>query len=182
MFAQTLRVTVDLLLLRRGPQELPANWNLLATLTLLYISVHFAQARTAAETGPALLQAVLATALLFAYVRSILHARDLLPRFVQTLSALLAVGVLATLLLLGPTASLAPFLERVAAGEPSQTAAQPPMFALLASLVISVWALIAYGHIYRHALDVRLMAGVLVALGFEFLLLVVFALLGGALG
>lgn len=179
MFAHTLRVTVDILLLRRGPQDLPADWNLLATLAVLYLIVHFVQVRTAAETGPALLQALLATALLVVYVRAALRLREHLPRFVQTLSALLAVGILATLLLLGPTAMMAPFLEQMAQGKDVQSMDQPPIFALLASAVVSIWALIAYAHIYRHALDVPLGVGVLVALGFEILLLFVFGLLGG---
>ncbi len=182
MIAQTVRVTVDMLLLRRGPQDLPADWSLLGALAVVYFSTAFAQVRTAAETVPALLQALLATVLLAVYVRAVLQMRGLLPRYVQTLSGLFAVGIVMTLLMLGPTAALAPFLESLAqASEPEQVP-QPPALVLLAYFVIGVWALVAFGHIYRHALDVSLGVGVLVALGFEFLLFLVFTLLGSALG
>ncbi|MDN5862761.1 MAG: hypothetical protein L0H19_04850, partial [Salinisphaera sp.] len=64
MFSQTVAVTVDLLRLRRGPQDLPADWNLLAMLAGAYFIVTFAQVLVAAPTGVALLQALLATVVL----------------------------------------------------------------------------------------------------------------------
>lgn len=178
MFAQTLRVTVDLLLLRRGPQDLPSNGNLLVALGAGYFILAFAQVRMAVATGPALVQAILATGLLAAYIRAVLHTRGLPSRFAQTLAGAYAVGIVLTVLMLGPTAALAPFLQNLAASGGAAGAAQPPALLLLAYLVVGIWGLIAFGNIYRHALETSLGLGVLVALGFEFLLLIAFALAG----
>lgn len=180
MFAQTLRVTVDIVLLRRGPQDVPASWNLLAVLAAVYLIAHFAQALTLAPPGSALLQAVLATLLLGLYVRAALQVRERVPRLAQTLIALFAVGTVATVLLLGPTAAMGPAVQAMAEGSDMQSVEQPPIPALLAAAVLSVWRLVVYGHIYRHALDMSLGLGVLVALGFELLLPLVFGLLVGA--
>lgn len=179
MFFQTLRVTVDILFLRRGPQDMPASWNLLGALAALYLIVHVAQALIAASFGSALLQALVATALLAAYTRIALQLREHLPRLAQTLSALFAVGIVATVVLLGPTAAMGSVLQQLAQGGNPQTIEQPPIFAVLLALVVFIWLVIADAHIFRHALDVSMGIGVLVALGFQILLPIVFGLLLG---
>lgn len=179
MFLQTLRVTVDILLLRRGPQDMPANWNLLAVLGALYLIVHLGQALTLAPIGPALLQAVIATALLALYARVALHIRQRLARLLQTLSALFAVGIVAAVVLLGPTAAMGAALQQMAQASSPQAAVELPIFAALVTLVVFVWLLIANGHIFRHALDVPMGMGVLIALGFE-VLPIVFGVIAGA--
>lgn len=180
MLVQTLRTTVDILLLRRGPQHLPASWNLLGLLAALYLIVHLGQALTIVPFGSALLQALVATGLLALYVRVALQVRDRMARFAQTLSALLAVGVLATIVLLGPTAAMGPVLQQMAAGDASQMTQPPPLLPLLMAVVVSIWLLVVNGHIFRHALDVPLGFGVLVALGYEILLPLFFGLLAAA--
>ncbi|MDN5938354.1 MAG: hypothetical protein L0H83_06795 [Salinisphaera sp.] len=178
MFSQTVAVTVDLLRLRRGPQDLPADWNLLAMLAGAYFIVTFAQVLVAAPTGVALLQALLATVVLAGYVRAVLGSRGRVARFAQTLAAMYAVGIVLTLLMLGPTATLAPFLTSLAQGTAQQSAAAAPTaptLGMLAYMIIGVWGLVVFGHVYRHALDIGLGIGVLVALGFEVLLFLVSA-------
>lgn len=49
---------------------------------------------------------------------------------------------------------------------------------LLAYIVIGIWGLVVFGHIYRHALGVNLWLGVATALGFELLLFFTLSLLG----
>lgn len=180
MLVQTLRTTVDILLLRRGPQDMPPNWNMLGLLAALYLVVHLGQALTIASLSSALLQAVVATGLLALYARVALQLRDRLARFAQTLSALFAVGILATIVLLGPTAAMGPVLQQMAEGGANQMVQPPPLLALLAAIVVSIWLLVANAHIFRHALDVPMGLGVLVALGYEILLPVIFGLLAAA--
>ncbi|WP_353251654.1 hypothetical protein [Salinisphaera sp. PC39] len=180
MLSQLLRVTVDLLLLRRGPQDLPSDWGLLGGVGILYCSLTFVQVRMVASALPAIAQTVTAVLLLALFVHSVLRWRGVPERFVQTLTGLLVVGAVLTLLMLGPTAALAPFLEALAeAGDP-EAVPQPPGMVILAYLVIGIWGLVAYGHIYRHALGVNLWLGVATAVGFEIVLFLAFSLLGVA--
>lgn len=178
MFSQLFRVTVDLLMLRRGPQDLPSDWGLLGGLGFVYCSLTFVQVRLVADVGPALLQSLLATALLVAFVHVVLRLRGVPERFVQTLTGLFVVGGVLTLLMLGPTAALAPFLESLAQAEDPASVAQPPALVVLAYLVVGIWGLVAFGHIYRNALGVNLWLGVATALGFEVSLFIVLSLFG----
>lgn len=182
MLSQLFRVTVDLLLLRRGPQDLPSDWGLLGGLGFVYCSLTFVQLRLVADVGSSLTQSVLATLLLAMFVHLVLRARAVPKRFVQTLTALFAVGTVLILLMLGPTAALAPFLESLAQAQAQnqnpESVPQPPALILLAYSVIGIWGLVAFGHVYRNALGVNLWLGIATALGFEILLFFAFTLLG----
>lgn len=180
MFAQTLRVMVDIVLLRRGPQDMPSDWNLLAVLAALYLIVHFMQATVVASTSAALAQAALATGLLAVYARTILQVSGCLPRLVQTLTALFAVGTLASLILIGPTAVMGPIFEQLAQGVDPKTI-QVPLFAVLAAIVVSIWLVIANAHIFRHAVDKSMGIGVLIAIGYEILLPVLYSVLASVI-
>lgn len=179
MLSQFARVSIDMLLLRRGPQDMPSDWRLLVGLGVAYCSLAFAQMSLVAPAGPAIFQAVLATTLLAAYVNAVLRLRETPDRFVQTLSALFAIGSVLTLLILGPTSALAPFLHAMAENSDAQTAPQPPAIALFAYMLVGVWNLVVFGHIYRHALEVRLWMGIGAAVTFEVVFLVCMTLLGG---
>lgn len=178
MFSQLARVCVDMLLLRRGPQDLPSSWSLLAGLGVAYCSLAFMQVSLVTDAAPAITQAFLATMLLAAYVNAILRMKGLSSRFVQTLSALFLVGGVLTILMLGPTSALTPFLTALAENPDAQSAPQPPAFALLAYMLLGFWSLVVFGHIYRHALNVSMWMGIGTALLFEFTLFLTFALLG----
>jgi len=178
MFSQLARVSLDLLMLRRGPQDMPSSWALMAGLAFTYCSLAFIQVSLVAEVAPAITQAILATIILVAYVNAVLRIRNFPDRFVQTLTAFFVVGCVLTVLMLGPTSALAPFLHALAENPDAQTAPQPPAIALLAYMLIGFWSLIVFGHIYRHALDVSLWMGIGAALLFEFTLFMTFALLG----
>lgn len=178
MLPQLLRATLDLMLLRRGPQDMPSDWGLLGGVGFVYCSLAFTQVRLVANTAPAFAQAVLATVILALFVNVILRWRGVPERFVQTLTALFAVGSLLTVLMLGPTTALLPFLESLAKADNPEAVTPPPALVLFAYAVVGLWGLVVFGHIYRHALSVNLWLGVTTALGFEILLLFVFSLLG----
>lgn len=179
MLNQLARVSMDMLLLRRGPQDMPTDWRLLVGLGVAYCSLAFAQMSLVAPAGPAISQAVLATVLLAAYVNAILRLRERPARFIQTLSALFLIGSALTLLMLGPTSALAPFLQAMAANPSAQAMPQPPAIALFAYMLVGVWNLVVYGHIYRHALEVPLWTGIGAAVMFEVIFLVCMTVLGG---
>ena len=174
---------MDLLVLRRGPQDMPSDWGLLAGLALVYCGLGVVQVRLVADIGPALAQAGLATLILAAYVNAVLRFRERPARCVQTLSALLATGSVLTVLMLGPTSALAPFLTAIAENPQASAAApQPPALAMLAYMLLGLWGLVIFGHIYRHALDVGKWLGIGAAIGFEVVLLMCLALLGQGSG
>jgi len=179
MFLQLSRTTLDILMLRKGPQDLPSDWGLLAALALAYCSLTFAQVRLVSETGQALYQSVLATGLLALFAHVVLRLRGMPARFVQTATALFAVGSLLTLLMLGPITVLAPFFQAVAeSGGNADSFPEPPGFALLVYMLIGIWGLVVAGHIYRHALELHLVMGVGVALLYEVVLFMTFTALG----
>lgn len=179
MLSQIARVSLDILLLRCGPQDLPADWRLLAGFAVVYCSLAGMQMSLVTPAGSAVFQAILATLLLAAYVNAVLRLREMPERFVQTLSALFIIGSALTLLMLGPTSALAPFLQAVADNPNAQAAPQPPAIALFSYMLVGIWNLVVFGHIYRHALSVPLWMGIGAAVLFEFVLLMSITLLSG---
>lgn len=176
-----VRLLVDLLLLRRGPQDMPAGTGILYGSAAAYCILLFAQSRIVATAGSALLQAVVSTVALALYARALLRLRGYANRVLQTWVALFAAGAVFTLLSLGPTAAMAPFLLALGKAQTAADVPQPSAVAALAGVAIACWSLAVVGHIYRHALQLRFWQGLLAAIGFEFVLFLVFRLLAPVL-
>jgi hypothetical protein len=146
-------------LLRRAPQDLPASTALLGVLLaanlLLGTVVMAAQFGNAGAAFMAsLLDAAVVAALLYATLRFSGHP----GRFVQTLSAMYGItlmfsAVLALLQWFAVTLNL-------------------EVLAAFASLVLLAWVHVALGHVLRHALDMDLWAGIVIAIGFTVISLV----------
>ena len=160
-FAEMPAVVRDLMLLRRGPQDLPHSEVLLGVLVLAAVigesllatrmlgAVDFAGAalRVAASVGVVL-------AVTFALLR--FHQRQ--ARFLQTGCALIAVALLFALMTAAVLSLALPLPKERAA----MTGAQ--LLAGVLSLVVVAWQLLVRGNIFRHALDVPLARGVTLAL------------------
>lgn len=172
-----VRLLVDLLLLRRGPQDMPGGSTMLYGSAAAYCILLFAQTRIVAASGSAFLQALVSTVALALYVRALLRFRGYPARAPQTCVALFAVGAVFTLLSLGPTVAMAPFLLALGSAQTAADVPQPSAIAAFAGVAIACWSLAVIGHIYRHALHIRFWQGLLVAIGFEFVLFLVFRLL-----
>lgn len=173
-----VRRLVDLMLFRRGPQDMPGDQRSLVISIAAYCILLFIQVALVGPLAGALVQAILATLLLGLYVAVILRLRGLSNRFNQVAIALFSSGAVLTLIMLGPTRALRPYLDALrSASDPSQVPMPSPLFALV-YLVVGVWGLAIYSHIYRHALDVPIALGVAVTIGFELLLMLVFSVLG----
>lgn len=147
------RFFVELAMLRRGPQDLPASRTLLillAALSVLIGSVNgadlFGGLRTA--LGANLLDLLLMMLMLFV----LLQVKGHLARWQQTASAFFGLGALAGMVML---------LVRVPAG-----ALGIMELAMLADLVVAVWLHVALGGVLRHALDMPLLAGVAIVLSY----------------
>lgn len=152
---QTLfKAFFDLCLFRLGPQDLPASRFLLSFGILLSILVSLAALSISRVSAMGyllgdLLNLLLEAALLYAAL-SYLRLR---ARFEQTFVALLGSGVLLQLLSL-------PALVLIIGAEPGQALRE---FGLLFLLGVLGWNLAVMGHILRHAFEMRLAAGVLLA-------------------
>ncbi|MDW8480235.1 MAG: hypothetical protein RML12_11115 [Xanthomonadales bacterium] len=150
-----LALVGELLLLRARPQDLPYSRGLLAA--LLGASILTQGGMLWSLGAPSALTAAGASAVLvrFGLVRGVLFALGRAPRFVKTMSALLLADLAFRLL-----ASPLPLL----AGEADPGSAALPAWAALA---LGLWLLVVQGHVFAHACEVRLPAGVLIALAIE---------------
>jgi hypothetical protein len=151
-----IRFFIQLAALRRAPQDLPASPALLvmfAVLSALVGTVNgmelFGGARAA--LGANLLDLFLTMVLLFA----LLQFKGHLPRWQQTATAFFGLGVLAGLVMMLLRAPA----EMLGIGD----------LAMLVDLVLAVWLHIALGNVLRHALEIPLLAGVMVVLSYTVL-------------
>jgi hypothetical protein len=151
-----LNLFVDLCLLRRGPQDLPASRALLLLVLALDVAAGILLGRIVwGAMGPAVGATLLDVAVLMLLLGIALRTRSLVPRFTQSASALLGVGALFTLLAI----PLQPLLEVSDAADPDGVSA-------LVYLLYVVWVQVVYGHILRHTLNLPFGAGIAIALGY----------------
>mgnify|MGYP001554603083 FL=1 len=146
--AHVVTTLLNLMRFRSGPQDLPVGRGLLLLLVVLYLAQGFMAGGVIDEpnAGP---RTVVAVAVQFAIIAALLNLRGLRVRTPQTLTAMAGTGFLFGLL------SLA-VLSRIDPANPQ------PNLALF-YLALFVWSLLVDGHIYRHALSIKLGGGVLIA-------------------
>lgn len=140
---------VGILVLRAGPQHLPASANAMVLATGLYAATAavniYAGSQTPDRPGLTLAMAVL---LPFFLAWGVLRLAGKPQRYIQTVTALFGVGALLALVNLP-----------VLMFEPDAT--PPP--AMLLALVAFFWHFAVNGHIWRNALEVSFSAGLAVA-------------------
>lgn len=143
----------ELARLRRAPQDLPASSALLALFALGGVVIGalngqeiFGGVRAAA--GANLLDLVLTMVMLFV----LLHFKGSAERWLQTATAFIGIGLLAgvTMLLMGALAD----------------AFNVPQLATFTDLLLAIWLHVVLGHVLRHALEIPLMAGVVIVLAY----------------
>jgi hypothetical protein len=172
------RRVIDLMLFRCGPQDLPGDQGTLVASGAVYCILLLVQVALLASLQIAVAQALLATVLLGLYVAALLRMRGLSNRFNQTATALFASGAVLTVIMLVPTIELRPFVEALSQSSEPSKVPPPSLFFALVYIVVGLWALAIYSHIYRHALNIPIALGVITTIGYEILLMVVFTLLG----
>ncbi|HVF34489.1 MAG TPA: hypothetical protein VND91_04140 [Candidatus Saccharimonadia bacterium] len=163
----------DLMLFKRGPQDLPYSPAILAAACVFAFVVDTAVARQfqLADNVAARIAFSLAATLALPWLALKLADRE--ARFAQTATALVATGAVFTLLMLPVLIGVGKMPE-----DPKQVTGTQALLALV-SFAIVVWQLGVRGHILRHALDVPLRRGVLIAVVFYAVELVVAALVFG---
>jgi len=158
---QFLRIFVDIVLWRRGPQDLPASSLLLGISVAAYVAVSAVQLALLGETAATwLLFIVVDPLLLGAWVWLVLQLYGHRERFVQTVSAVFGTGAVLGIGLYLP-------LQLIVTGlgyEPASGLAQ--FFALL---LVVAFALVT-GRIIKLATDSNLFTGIAVSLTYFLLI------------
>lgn len=139
---------VGILLLRAGPQDLPAGPGPLMLAMTLYVLATTVSLSLGEGPGNPILTLVLAVFLPLILARIVLGLRGHPARWGQTVSALFGTSGLLSLLSL-PMAA--------AAGT------EPDALLTIVSLVVFFWSFAVDAHIWRHALGVSFAAGLAVA-------------------
>jgi len=165
----------DILLLRRGPQDLPYSTQLLTSAAAACVFAHTLSALslTNVDIGTALASALFFVLLsLFAFF-ALLSVRRLRNRFVQAATAFLGCHFVFTL------ASLP--LGLVIPTKPTPPEQMPSLALLLLPVALgcAIWQIAVNAHILRHSLDVPMWTGVAMVLLWMLIALVIVGL-GGA--
>lgn len=141
----TIRPFLELCVMSRGPQDLPASPAWLVIATLGYFAVGVAMAWPLYPPGLAVLSAMADVALLFGLTAALLAWRGLLARWLQTVLALAASGVVMGMVALPIVFSL---YRAVLTGEEAA-------FTALIYWVLVGWIVAIYGFVFTHALSLR---------------------------
>lgn len=167
MLHQIAAATLRLLLFRAGPQDFPYAPALVPWLPAAAVAAYFAVFRTVLPPGASLVLGAVSVGALALVTHSLLSARRMANRFLQTYHALLATGIVLTLASIPPMAVLAPAIRQLAQSpellqQPGAVEASP--VASLALNALNFWNFFVYAHIFRHATETRLWTGALIAL------------------
>lgn len=157
---QLLRQLVDITLLKRGPEELPASSGVLAATVAAYVVVGLvAAALLPAESGNALPLLAVSSGMLLLWTWLLLRMARRPERFLQTATALFGVQLVLSPLAMVPQAFLGPDLDLN----------QPPGWPILVLFALGVWALVAKARAFKAATDWTMFACVMVMLAIELL-------------
>jgi hypothetical protein len=159
----SISVFWDIVLLRRGPRDLPASASLLAAVAVLYLAAGVVAARLAFGPSLALVRGLLDIGLPVVVFWAVLAFRRCSHRLLQTLTALLGSGLILSI----PDIVLLLALRGHAANEPIVSLLHLVGDALL------VWNVIVIGYIVRAALEVPLLVAVAVATSYVALAILV---------
>ncbi len=160
---------LDLCMLRRTPQQLPASTALLGLLLAagLFGSV-LLSVTAGANVAVSLGQGLLDLLLLLGVLRVALRLVGKPQRFVQTASALVGADTLIGLV------ALLPLSLATAGGDSTGQLLIPGLMFLL----LVVWSVTVAAHILRHAFEITLAQGAFIAVTYDF---VSFVVVGGAI-
>lgn len=157
MLLNLIAKVFELCLLRRGPQDLPYAPALALIALAIGLALEGYSARLAGGAQGTAFLLPFSGAFTLAATWGVLRLRKAEARFWQTLLALTATGVVFSLLALPVIAAIGPI-------DPDSVKRIPQLLGW-AIIALACWRLLVVGHVWRHALDIPLPTGVLVALG-----------------
>ena len=168
-------VVVDIVLLRRGPEHLPASPALLGTVIAIYI-VSYA-VLTALMPNPLTnwpLYLLASTGFTVLWFRASLALAKKIERFVQTTTAYFAATTLFLPLLVPLEAVLRPYMIS------QEAMREAPVMLVFPGAALGVWGLVVQARITRDAFEWRLFRGILFILAMNFLSALVLGVMFGA--
>lgn len=167
MFFQFLVVSLRMLVFRAGPQDLPYEPRMTAPLALLAALANGLMMVQVLPLGVAVLMAMAMVSGMALITRSILRARKLDARFHQTFAAFLATTAILTFALVPLFAQLAPAMRAISDNpalleHPEQLPVSQGVVFLMN--LINFWNFAVTASIFRHAANVGMGVGLLLAL------------------
>jgi hypothetical protein len=150
----------DLMLFRRGPQDLPYSTSLLGAASVIAFALDAFVASRFQQVGDAAPRVAFSLAALLALPWIALRLADKQPRYAQTALALVATSVMFTILTVPVLIGVGPLPQ-----DPKDLTATQALLGWFSLLLVG-WQLAVRGHILRHALDLPMRLGVLVAVVF----------------
>jgi len=173
MSLHTVVPMLEILRLRRGPQDLPSEQGVLVFWMGASVFSGILIAAPMYGFATSLFLSALDLAVLYLFVMTLLGLQGLSARWIQTYTAMVGVSALLGLVM---AVLLGLFPPDFAEGEVSAPS-------LIAYLGLVVWLLLAFGHILQQALGLAArMTGVAIAMGFIILSSVVTQLALGLVG
>ena len=158
---------LDICLLRKGPQDLPASWFLLKATVMVYALTSLLAQLMSTEPLLALLQALLDVSLLVGLTYVVLQLLGHQVRFTQTLTALAGAGALMDVIIL-------PVVMWVQRDVASGTQSDLPVLLFPAW---QIWRVAVVTHVLRHALSTSMELALLYTLGYLAILITLASLL-----
>ncbi len=173
--APVVLIMRDILLLRRGPQDLPYSTQLLAAVAVAGVAVQALACAILLDVSALLVlfSACVSVSLTLLALNLLLGMRKLRNRFVQSATALVTSNLLFTIINI-PALLILPT-------KPTSPEQMPLLALLLAPLVLAceIWQIAVSAHILRHTLDIPTWMGVAIVLLWVFIAVVLTALSGG---
>lgn len=166
MFSEALNATVRILFFRAGPQDFPFATGLRPALLLLAAAANALVFGQVLPISMALGISVAMIGGLALVVRWTLRLRHLSNRFQQTFDSLLAATLLLTLATVVPFSQIAPqLLELTKHPEALKNAeaVKMPTIPVLIMNMLNFWNFAVTAHIFRHAANVAMWVGFVIA-------------------
>lgn len=148
-----LGILVDICMLRKGPQHLPASTALTALAVAASVLMGIWVEVVIGAQEHRLARPLMSTLASLVFVLALLNLRGVPARFRQTFTAFAGAGALLTLLFV-------PILWSI---DPSSEPRSLNPIAYLAFWCLTVWSFVIDAHIFRHALSVSFTVGFLFA-------------------
>ncbi len=164
MLTELARTTLKLLQFRAGPQDFPFSLQATRTVVMVAVAVSYFQYRLTLPPLPALVHALVSLGVMAALTWQLLNWRRVGNRAQQTINSLFATGSALTILLLPLLTAVAPQIIKMAETPDTATTEALPPLPMLGLLALSLWSLAVSANIYRHALNLPLMMGLLASL------------------
>jgi len=168
-------VVVDIVLLRRGPDDLPASPALLGVVVAVFLAVSALTGSMIPDLPDSWMLHVLADVVfMMLWYRAGLTLANKRERAVQTITAIVAVAALFTPFLLPLSVQVQPYYA-----DPEHVPA-PPVLVQLSAVILAIWVLTLMVRIVRSAFEWRLFPSILFVLAQNFASAVMLGMLFGA--